>query len=565
MPEIAERSLLLRQISLFRHLNDEQIVEVAQHFNEFVVAQGETLYEEGSEANNFFVIHQGAVRLWQHRNGKEVEIAYLEEGDHFGEEELLSKVPRNANVTAARDVTILYMDKDNFSWLVERHPDIENDLQVFAQSYKQARQLQFDWLGDDEVIYLINIRHWFHLFRDLLLPLGIVLLSSIFWLMAYFAPTEGVLTIGLVLGMIVLFIGAALVFWQFLDWRNDYFIVTSQRVTWLERVILTSASRHEAPLAAIQSVNVRTSQLGRIFRFGNVVVRTLTGSIIMTDVPNPDRMKGQIEQLMLRVRKKTEQASEYAMRNALRDSLGMDNGAEIEEEEEEELHAPEIIIPEPTTERHSGLFRIFKVREVDGDTITYHRHWFVLFASLWLPVTFVLAVIVLSAYLVFVTSATGAFTLPSPLVILLFAVAFILVPAVIIGYRYLDWRNDIYRITADSVIDRDKKPLGTEVTKSAPLENVLSLENRREGIVGIVFNFGTVTINVGDTSLEFRTVHNPTQVQQDIFLRIEAIKQAEKQAKEGRDRERMVDAIRNYHDLMNNGEQPDPEADTESG
>ncbi|KAA3644668.1 MAG: hypothetical protein DWQ07_14740 [Chloroflexi bacterium] len=563
MPEIAERSLLLRQISLFRHLSDEQIVEVAQHFDDFVLPQGQTLYEEGSEARNFYVIHQGAVRLWRYRNNREEEVAYLEEGDHFGEEELFFTTPRTATVTAARDATILFLDKDNFAWLVDRHPDIANDLQVFAQSYKQARQLQFDWLSSDEVIYLINIRHWFHLVRDLLVPLGIVLLSGIFWLMATFAPTQGVLAIGLVLGSAVLLIGIVAIIWQILDWRNDYFIITSQRVTWLERVILTSASRHEAPLAAIQSVNVRTSQVGRILRYGDVVVRTLTGSIVMTDVPNPTRMKTQIEQLMLRVRRKSEQAKEFAMRNALRDSLGLENGPTIEEEEEE-LHAPEIVIPEPTVERHSGLFRIFKVREVEGNTITYHRHWFVLFASLWLPVAFVVAIFVLSAYLVWTASAAGTFSLPSPLVILLFAITFILVPAGIIAYRYVDWRNDIYRVTADSVIDRDKKPLGTEVSKSAPLQNVLSLENRREGIIGILFNFGTVTINVGDTSLEFRTVHNPTQVQQDIFLRIEALKQAAKEAREGRDRERMVDAIRSYHELMNGG-QPDPETDTESG
>ena len=69
--------------------------------------------------------------------------------------------------------------------------------------------------------------------------------------------------------------------WNLLDWGNDYYIVTNQRVIWLERVIGLYESRQEAPLRTVLSVGMESDQLGRIFGFGDVIVRTYTGQIIM--------------------------------------------------------------------------------------------------------------------------------------------------------------------------------------------------------------------------------------------------------------------------------------------
>lgn len=554
MPDLEERSALLRQMQLFRDLDDDQTTQIADRLLEFTLAEGETLYQEGDPASNFYVIYEGALRVWRRRDEVKEELAVLEEGDHVGEEELVFGGARVANVSAAQDALILYFDEENYQWLLDKHPRIAGDLQVFARSYRMARRLNFLWLGEDEVIYLINRRHWFHLLTDLLLPLGITLFSGVFWLLAYFSPTQATLFGSLAIAVVILFIGSALIIWQFLDWLNDYFIVTSQRVTWLEQVILQSASRHEAPVATIQTVNVRTNQLGRILGYGDVNVRTFTGRVTMSDVPNPHRMKGQIEQLQGRLRKKTEEAKAYATRQAIRNSLGIQNGEQAEEEQEPP--APEVATTiEPTVERHGGLFRFFKVREIEGDVITYHRHWYVLFLHLWPPTAFLLVVSGLAAYLTWRNMSSAAAVLPSPFAIIIFLTFFVGAPIGLILYRYFDWRNDIYRLTSDSLIDREKKPLGTEITKSAPLANVLSLQNSREGILGILLNFGTVTINVGDTSLDFLNVHNPPQVQQDIFLRMEALKRRTQEEEEARERARMVDVIRTYHDIQNH--QPD--------
>ncbi|MDH3943402.1 MAG: hypothetical protein OEV06_04835, partial [Anaerolineae bacterium] len=128
--------------------------------------------------------------------------------------------------------------------------------------------------------------------------------------------------------------------------------------------------------------------------------------------------------------------------------------------------------------------------------------------------------------------------------------ALLFTAALVLLYQFLDWRNDLYRIDNDNVIDREKKPLGTELSKSAPLKNILSLNHEKKGLMGIIFNFGDVNINVGDAVLTFRNVANPAQVQQDIYYRMEKLKQEADLSRDQEDRERMTEWIRTYHEIQ---------------
>lgn len=87
-------------------------------------------------------------------------------------------------------------------------------------------------------------------------------------------------------------------------------------------------------------------------------------------------------------------------------------------------------------------------------------------------------------------------------------------------YQYFDWRNDLFQLTANQVIDLDRKPFGRESRRSAPLENILSIEYERRGLIPMLFNYGTVYITVGNTQLTFNDVYQPSVVQQDIFTRM---------------------------------------------
>jgi hypothetical protein len=312
-----------------------------------------------------------------------------------------------------------------------------------------------------------------------------------------------------------------------LDWRNDYYVISNLRAVWLEQILLRSASRMEAPLENVQTVNTHTSLLGRILGFGDVIIHTYTGSVPMPAVGNANFVKRLIEENVAKLRKRQGEAKQESIRQAVRETLGQQNRSQARP-----AQAVSPTIDE--TER----WQLFKTRTVKGNTIIYHKHWFSLFTSLLMPALFALAVFygMRALYGGLPTSTTGW--------LILFV--FLAIPLSVMLYRILDWQNDIYMVTPDSLIDTEKKPLGSEITKSASLANVLSLENHRVGIIGLLFNFGVVRINVGDSMLDFENVPNPARVQQEIFVRMETLKAKQERSKAEGERSRMTEWLRVY-------------------
>ena len=103
---------------------------------------------------------------------------------------------------------------------------------------------------------------------------------------------------------------------------------------------------------------------------------------------------------------------------------------------------------------------------------------------------------------------------------LVLAISVLTVCLLLLLYQYADWRNDVFQLTPSQIIDLDRKPFGRESRRTAPLENILSIEFERRGIFAMLFNFGTVYISVGNTQLTFNDVYQPSRVQQDIFAKI---------------------------------------------
>jgi hypothetical protein len=128
-------------------------------------------------------------------------------------------------------------------------------------------------------------------------------------------------------------------------------------------------------------------------------------------------------------------------------------------------------------------------------------------------------------------------------------------------YHYIDWRNDIYVVTTDTILDIERKPLSREQKKSAPLANILSLEHTRNGILRVLFNFGTVIANIGADKFTFNDVYNPSQVQYEIFDRMYAQRQRKEEAEARKERERIVDSLTTYHRQIERLEEIEKESD----
>jgi hypothetical protein len=212
----------------------------------------------------------------------------------------------------------------------------------------------------------------------------------------------------------------------------------------------------------------------------------------------------------------------------------------------------------------------FKLRVEDGGNITYRKHWFVLIKQVTQPtVAGLLVVAGVVARLLTLANTPGvrlidtSKTPPVDTLMLVFPVLLLPIAAWWI-YQYVDWRNDIYMVTSDQILDIDKKPFGSQTRRSAPLENILSTEAERIGVAGYLLNFGTVYITVGGANLDFEDVMDPTGVQADVDRRREARVALKKEMEAASERERMSDWLIAYHeneDELRQSRPPDePEA-----
>ncbi|MBU0510133.1 MAG: PH domain-containing protein [Chloroflexi bacterium] len=346
------------------------------------------------------------------------------------------------------------------------------------------------------------------------------------------------------------FLGLAAGAWSYADWRNDYFFVTNVRVVWRERILLRGSSRQETPLRTIQSLNVQTRNiLARALQMGDVIVRTFNSELRMTDVYHPERMKNMIEGFLQKSRQRSRRAEHAAIRQTIRRQLGYQVEDIIPEEPEE--------VP-PAAREKTRRLAIFKTRIVDGGIITYRKHWYIFFKGAWLPSLLLISVLLFSAGLL-PTMFEAIFKNKQPIWSLVY-----LIPLGLFLwwlYEYMDWRNDIYRVTRNQIIDREKSPFGKESFRSAPVANIQSLGHKIPGLIGLILNVGDVHINVGDATFTFDGVHDPALVHQDVSRRMEELGAEEESARVTQEHGRMATWLDIYHDETKNNRPTEDDPD----
>lgn len=539
----------LTQRPIFAGIPEQDLSRIANRMEEFHLEANKPVFSHGDRGSVFYFIYSGRARMWSLEQKQEIDLGELEAGDIFGEEALLFSRPRTYSISTLEDCQFLTLHKPDFNWLIRTYPQTRTYLETLAHTRQQARSLRFEWLQRGEVVRLMTRRHPAELILDLLKPtLALLIAGIILSFTSIMGALDSLRYVAYGFGFPLIVIGILWVIWEVLDWRNDYFFITNQRVVWLEQVILQSASRQEAPLAAIQSVDVSTSQIGRIFGFGDVFVRTFTGtgSLTLTSIDNPKRFKKEIEELLFRVRGKQEETSDARVRQSIRQSLGLESF----DVEDEILH-----IVEPDAPPKQGLL---KTREVDGDTITYHKHWWVILSKAWLWLLALLGTIAGVIALAINDFIFLSYTFPVSSTLFVGTLLFFIFLGVL-TYQFLDWKNDIYKLTSEMVIDSEKKPLGREITKSAPIRNIQSLEHQRKGLLPLILNYGIVRIVVADETLTFYDVGNPALIQQDIYYRQEQLKLKEDEAAQEKDRAHLSKWLQTYHDVLQNELEPPPD------
>ncbi len=544
--ELPARIAFLKKIHLFHGLEEDELAAIAAELQEVPVAQGEVVFQQDKKADSFYLIYGGSVRIVRRQNKKEFQLARLVREDYFGEMALVENRRRSATVTALTDTMLLVLSRQNFEKLYKQKPDLKLNLAVAIRSRQLARRLLFKWLRPDEVVYFLARKHPVILYQSLGLPiLAFVVPIGLFYGWFAIAPFFIVglaawLSLIAVIGWII---------WLVIDWGNDYYIVTNQRVVWLEKVVGIYDSRQESPLSTVLSVGVEANPLGRALDFGDVNVRTFVGKIPFSHVTHPHQAARMIEEYWQRTREAAVGLEKEAMKDAIRKRLGIPIPPKPKSE---------TASPPPPAPKGVNLLRMLgsntlKLRYESGDTVIYRKHWVVLLLEAWMPVLGMLAVIGLffqRLYQLIRTPGEAFISFNGGIQVDAWAGALLILLVVLFGwfvYRVLDWSNDKFEVTSEQIIDLDKKPFGTETRNAAQLENILGTEYRRIGLLGNIFNFGTVYITVGGTKFAFEDVIDPAAVQSDINRRRAARADKKRQAEITAERERMAEWLATYH------------------
>lgn len=558
MIEIKQRVFFLNKIHLFSGLKEDQLTGIAVKLEERAVPAENIIFERGAKPDGFYLIFKGKIKVTRPSEQGEDFLAWLAAGDYFGEEALFENRNRSATVRTTEDCVILFLSRADFENLLNQYDKLKPNFLVAIKSRKLARATRFKWLGPKESIYFIARRHKIRLYQALLAPGFSIFIPIALFAWGFLANATTPLAVGGLLVVMILLWGL----WQAIDWSNDYYIVTNQRVVWVERVIGIYDSRQEVPLSTILSVNVETDVVGRALDYGNVAVRTFVGKIEFDYVDHPNQAADMIREYWERTKVGGTQAQKDAMKNAIRAKLGLPVIAAPKEE------LPPIHMEDKEVQKKSMLrivlSNLFKLRVEDGGTVIYRKHWFVLLQQAARPLSFFFGVLLLTSIRIWflAQSSTQAFLEPNALGslrpdTLIVLLLFLTLP--FIGWmiwEYIDWKNDIFMVTPDEIFDIDKTPLGTEERRSAQIESILSTEYKRIGLKGYLLNYGTVFITVGGTKLEFQDVLDPAGVQADINRRRVARLAKKSDDTANVERERMAVWLAAYHQNISEFDAP---------
>ncbi len=393
-------------LKLFTDLQKEAIASGAPVVN---LDQDSQIFEKGKPATDFYLILSGQVRQTMpiysdDPEGGEIDLGDLEPGDLFGLEALEEEKEYLANAFSLTTVTLVRFNMDFIDPFFDENSLPYSVLILQLASWKLFMKIDLPWRNPEEAVLYISRRHIFFLLRRLILSVPIFMLSLGVLIYLILTDMPGMILVGSIAGLVALLSGLWAI-WGYFDWSNDYSILTNQRAVFLEKVILLYDNRMEAPLDAILSASVGSTQFSRIFGYGDVILKTFTGTLVFPDLVKFEAVRLLIDDRRTRARDATLQAEKRTLQNVVRQRLRLPGAV-----------APSPVKAVKTEEKRPSLAEIlaniFRMRRERGGVITYRTHWFILIKRMFFPLLAlagVLALPILNSAVFSVFSATRFF------------------------------------------------------------------------------------------------------------------------------------------------------------
>jgi CRP-like cAMP-binding protein len=537
---------MLRANDIVAELGDEEINRLASRAQFEARKVGDLLVKKGEPGRNFYFILEGQVRIVFDDDGQERVAGYLVDGDWGGEYALIRGGLQPATDEVVVDTTLAIFDQETLNWLKDAAPSGFKKLQEQGHRYETLNQTIFTGQRYNEIVAVNVGRHFMAFLANL--PGSLIL---------FILGTVVILFLVNLLGTTAYFISACLLGLGFLsalyvyfDWRNDQFIITSERVIHIERILFHGETRHEAPLTSIQDVSVIVPGLvAKIFDYSDISIKTAgAGTILFDGLGNGTWLKDEIFRQREKALERVEALNITDVRHRLREITGVDTGAD---KRIRAISAQNVILTEPKYKLPPVInFFIPRVREEHGEEIIWRKNIFVFFALVALPllVGLTLFYLLLAAFFGFFP-----FSEPDPTWGWILLVGW-LFSLVWYAYQYDTWRKDEYLVTRNSIVDYKGSPfnLGGEQRRSGTFDVIQNIAYVTPNLLAKLLNIGHVVIETAGTELTFTFVwvYNPVEVQQEIFKRWLAHKESKIQQDRAYEEQRLIRWIGEFYDLL---------------
>jgi hypothetical protein len=524
----------VRRIPLFAYLKPDQLEAVAGAFQQARYAPGEWLYRQGemSQAMYYFVSGTGQV-VTTGADGVARVIGEIQPDDYVGENSLFVTDRRDSSAVTTQDSIVLVLPKAAFDAVLNARPDIRPLLSIRKDLMESVQEQRQHNIRSDEVTLLVTRRHpWAFAGRALAGTFIFSVLIGLAFVAAQFHLHAIVVLV--ILGLAVL-IPLLMGLYAFLEWRNDYFVITNQRIIHEERALLTGAEqREQALMPSIQNVNIaRSGPIAEVIGFGDVIVTTMGSQkpLVLSSISDPSRVQQVIFQQMQRHREQELSGTHPPMMN---------------------LAPPSSVYAQPGSVERAFRAILPQTRMVEGQRITYRKHWIVLINNLWKPT---LTLMILGVLLIIWIS--GRFqrlqSLPD-LLVMGVALIWLMINGFWWYWAYADWHDDLYILDNDWVIDIKRRPLWlNEIRLQAGLQQIQNVTSQIGGFWGPILNMGDVVIQTAAVQGEmvFKGVARPTAVSEEILQRRQSRIDRQTNVQQEGQRQLMAHLMAQYADKPN--------------
>lgn len=555
----------LHKSEIFANLAPEEFGQMMSLVQIENIENGTILFNQHGADPNLYIIRRGkAAARKAVPGGVDPIVEFYHPGDLINTFSFLTGRINDVTVEAADDLEVWVIPGNDWRAFKTDFDGIESRIGYppDARAYIDSRK-EFEDQRPGERVLWKSKKHWWVFFGS----------STLAWLLFIAVIAVSLLGLSLpVLGVFldslpgtILRIGALvaaflIALWHFIDWRNDYYLVTDQRVIHRERILLMYDQQDECPIGKVQNVNVRRSSwVNSIFDIGDVAVETQgqRANVEFLWVEKPEEAAKAIMGHVNQARVVSHASQKAKIRATIRKEmrLGGEHSARTEQtyvpKRAQNGQAVTFGQKLKVTLRSIRYTLVPPMREQQGNDIVYHKHWLLLLQTAGMPILTLVLYIVTLLVLPILNVELARVVLRSLLVIPVILLGLALIGWLI--WNYEDWRNDTYILKPDRVIDSDRSPFGISGTqqKTASMNSIQNVTYNTRGVLDNVFNMGDVSIKTGgqDGELVFERVWNPRRVQRDIVDRLEVLQNYQREAQEEARRREIAEWLGIYDEL----------------